>query len=122
MVIRPDMASSVNKVSQFMHCPLDTHLKVVKRIFRYLKGTSTYRMTIKRPLYLSLVGYSDANWGNDLDDRRSMTRYCVFFDCNVIALSSKKQHTVSLSTTKTEYRSLANAKSKLFGSNCSFKN
>lgn len=50
-VTQPDIAFSVKKVSQFMLCPLDSHFKVVKRILRYLKGTQTYGMTIKRPLH-----------------------------------------------------------------------
>lgn len=27
---------------------------------------------------LDLVGYSDANWGTDVDDRQSTTGFCVF--------------------------------------------
>lgn len=46
IVTRPDIAFSVNKVSQFMHCPLDTHFKAVKRIMRYLKGTLSYGMVL----------------------------------------------------------------------------
>lgn len=52
-VTRLEIAFSVNKMSQFMHCTLDMHLKAVKRILRKLKGTSTYGMTMKRPLHLS---------------------------------------------------------------------
>lgn len=68
-VTRPDIAFSVNKVSQFMHCPLNTHFKAVKRILRYLKGTLSYGMVLRRSALLSLVGLSDADWGSDPDER-----------------------------------------------------
>lgn len=108
-VTRPDIAFSVNKVSQFMHCPLDTHFKAVKRILRYLKGTLSYGMVLQRSALLSLVGFSDADWGSDPDDRRSITGYCIFLGANAIAWTSKKQQTVSRSSTEEEYRSLASA-------------
>lgn len=56
-----DIAFSVNKVSQFMHCPLDIHLKAVKWILRYLKGTTAYGMNFNRSSNLSLVGFLDSN-------------------------------------------------------------
>ncbi|KAK5839222.1 hypothetical protein PVK06_007996 [Gossypium arboreum] len=37
VITRPDIAFSVNKVCQFMHRPLDTHFKAVKRILKYLQ-------------------------------------------------------------------------------------
>ncbi|VVA21226.1 PREDICTED: Copia [Prunus dulcis] len=36
---RPDTAFAMNQVCQFMHHPCSTHLQVVKRIYRYIKGT-----------------------------------------------------------------------------------
>lgn len=85
---------------------MDTHLKAVKRMLRYLKGT--YGMTLRRSTQLSLVGFLD-DWGNDQNDSRSKTGYCVFLGANAVTWSSKKQHTVSRFSTEAEYRSLANA-------------
>lgn len=67
-IIRPDIVFSVNKVSQFMHCPLDTHFKAVERILRYLKGTLTHGMPSRRSSHY-LVGFSNARWVSDPDDR-----------------------------------------------------
>lgn len=55
-ITRPDIAFSINKVSQIMNCPLDTHFKVVKRILRYLKGTLYHGLTLRRP-HLALIGF-----------------------------------------------------------------
>lgn len=107
-VTRLEIAFSVNKVSQFMNSPLDTHFKAVKRILRYLKGTVHHGLTLRQFFSSRLIGFSDADCGSDPDDRRSMTGFCVFLGCNIIACSSKKQHIVSRSSTEADYRSLAN--------------
>lgn len=72
-ITRLDIAFSVNKVSQFLHNPLDTNLKYVKRILRDLRGTITHGLTLRHSSYLSLIGFPDADWGNDTDEHRSMT-------------------------------------------------
>lgn len=66
-------------------------------------------MTLKRSIHLSLVDLSDADWGRDQDDRRSVTGYCIFLGSNAVAWSSKKQRNISCSSTELEYWSLANA-------------
>jgi hypothetical protein len=38
----PDICFAVNIVCQFMHSPTDSHWAAVKRILRYLKGTTSY--------------------------------------------------------------------------------
>ncbi|KAL5543508.1 hypothetical protein UlMin_007292, partial [Ulmus minor] len=112
-ITRLEIAYCVNKVCQFMQNPLDLHWKAVKRILRYLKGTSEEGILLKRSETLNLTGFCDADWGNDLCDRRSTTGYCIFLGRNVVSWSSKKQAVVSRSSTEAEYRSLANATSEL---------
>ncbi|KAL5579769.1 hypothetical protein UlMin_012211 [Ulmus minor] len=111
-ITRPEIAYCVNRVCQFMQKPLDHHWKAVKRILRYLKGTADEGITLRKTNNLSLIGYCDADWGNDLDNRRSTTGYCIFLGDSLISWSSKKQSVVSRSTTEAEYRSLANATSE----------
>ncbi|KAK6125101.1 hypothetical protein DH2020_041165 [Rehmannia glutinosa] len=106
-VSRPEISYSVNKVSQFMQSPLDSHWRAVKRILRYLAGTLDYGLHLKASTKPQLVAFSDADWASDPDDRRSTTGSCVFFGDNLIAWSSKKQRTVSRSSTEAEYRALA---------------
>ncbi|KAL5564064.1 hypothetical protein UlMin_033811 [Ulmus minor] len=112
-ITRPEIVFSVNKVCQFMQSPLDQHWKAVKRILRYLKGTTDEGILMQGSKVLSLTGFCDADWGNDLCDRRSTTGYCIYLGRNVISWCSKKQHVVSRSSTEAEYRSLANATSEI---------
>ena len=101
---RPDIAFAVGAVSKFNSCPTESHLTAVKRIFRYLKGSS--QMGIKYSGSNVLVGYADASWGSDHDDRHS-TSGVVFFSANgPISWLSKRQSTVALSTAESEYVAL----------------
>ena len=112
-ITRPELAYPVNKVCQFMQSPLDSHWKAVKRILRYLSGTRFFGLHLKQPTSLALTGYSDSDWGSDPDDRKSTAGYCVYLGQNLISWSSKKQHSVSRSSTEAEYRGLASLVAEL---------
>ncbi|KAG8500663.1 hypothetical protein CXB51_002624 [Gossypium anomalum] len=111
VLTRPDVAYAVNRVCQFMHAPTSSHMVALKRILRYLCGTPAHGLVFRPSDRLSLVGYADANWGLDFDDRRSTTGYCIYFGHTPISWCSKKQPVVSRSTAEAEYRSLAAATS-----------
>ncbi|KAI5445827.1 hypothetical protein KIW84_013894 [Lathyrus oleraceus] len=71
---RPEISFSVNKVCQFLSNPLEEHWRAVKRILRYLCGTLQHGLLLQpaqtqQPL--SLLGFCDADWASDPDDRRS---------------------------------------------------
>ncbi|KAK9078942.1 hypothetical protein SSX86_003001 [Deinandra increscens subsp. villosa] len=113
VLTRPEIAYAVNKASQFLQNPTDRHWIAVKRILRYLKGTITHGLCIRRSRNLTLHAYADADWAGCPDDRRSTTGYCVFLGPNLISWSSKKQHTVARSSTESEYRALAHTAAEL---------
>ncbi|GMI67117.1 hypothetical protein HRI_000381000 [Hibiscus trionum] len=107
---RPDLSFAVNKVSQFMQNPTDIHWSAVKRILRYLKGTVEFGLWFSdQSLPLQLQVFSDADWGSDIDDRRSISGHCVCFGLHLLCWSSRKQRSVSRSTAEAEYRSLADS-------------
>jgi hypothetical protein len=85
----------------------DTHWSLVKRILRYIRGTLDYGILIRSSSDLSLNAYCDADWAGCPDDRRSTTGYAVYMGSNLVFWSSKKQSTVSKSSTEAEYRSMA---------------
>jgi hypothetical protein len=110
---RPDLAFAVSRVCQFMHCPTTLHWQAVKRILRYLKHTISHGLLLHKTSYNSLHAYSDADWAGCSDDRRSTGAYCVYLGSNLISWSSRKQPTVSRSSTKAEYKSVANTAAEL---------
>ncbi len=109
MATRPDIAHAVGVVSKFNSRPTEAHLTSVKRILRYLRGTINlalkYHKLPKRPE--SLIGYSDADWAGDLDDRHSTTGNVFLMAGGAISWLSKKQASVALSTSEAEYVALS---------------
>lgn len=97
----------MNKVCQFIQSPLDEHWKAVKRILRYLAGTLTHGLIFTKSTSMQLTGFCDADWGSDIDHRRSVLGFCVFLGRNLVSWSSKKQQVVARSSTEAEYHSLA---------------
>lgn len=111
---RPDLSASVNYFSRFMNCATDTHWNHLKRILRYIKGTLDYKLVYKDDNNeIDLCGYADSDWANDRNDRKSITGYTFkLFGCN-ISWSTRKQHTVSLSSTEAEYLAVTQASCEL---------
>ncbi|PKI44367.1 hypothetical protein CRG98_035241, partial [Punica granatum] len=110
---RPDIAFSVNKLSQYMHAPTQNHWTAVKRLLRYLKQTIFHGLHIKRQSSITLKAYSDADWAGDKDDRVSTSGYLVYLGANPISWSSKKQRSVARSSTEAEYRAVATTAAEL---------
>ncbi|XP_022008513.1 uncharacterized mitochondrial protein AtMg00810-like [Helianthus annuus] len=104
----PDIAYVVQQVCLFMHAPREPHFQYLKRILRYLKGTSEHVFHIRPSPSLKITAYSDADWEGCPDSRRSTSGYCVFLGENLISWPSKRQHTVSRSSAEAEYHGVAN--------------
>lgn len=105
---RPDISYAVNKLSQYMHQPTTDHWTAVKRILRYLAGTSSHGLFFSRNNPPSLHAFTDADWAGDKDDYMSTGAHIVYYGSHPIAWSSKKQSGVARSSTEAEYRSVAN--------------
>ena len=106
-ITRPDLAHSVNTMCQFMHAPTEEHYQAVKHILRYIKGSLHFGLTIYSDSERRLLAYSNADWAGCPDTRRSTSGFAVFLGRNLISWNAKKQPTVSRSSAKSEYRSLA---------------
>jgi hypothetical protein len=65
-VTRPDISYSVSQISKSMYTPRTTHVNVIDRILRYLKGTPGKGIWIKNNDSNDICGYSDADWPKDL--------------------------------------------------------
>ena len=75
---RPDIAFSVNKLSQFLQTPIVDHRATCKRLLRYLKGTPNVVICFKPTSRMNLECFSDADWASSIDDRRSTSGCCIF--------------------------------------------
>ena len=72
----------------------------MKRILRYVKGTLTMGLKIRKSNSTLVSAFSDADWAGCVDDRRSTGGFAVFLGLNLISWSARKQPTVSRSSTE----------------------
>ena len=92
-----------------MHDPQELHLAALKRVLRYVQGTTEYGLQLYSKSGPDLIAYSDADWAGCSSTRRSISDYCVFLVDNLLSWSSKRQGTTSRSSAEVEYRGVANA-------------
>ncbi|PLW39848.1 hypothetical protein PCANC_20653 [Puccinia coronata f. sp. avenae] len=104
---RPDVSFAVNRLSQYLRDPSDAHWHAGLRILNYLVTTKDLRLRLGGEL--ALLGYSDSDWAEDRDDRYSMSAYTYCVGDGAISWKSRKQATVSLSSTEAEYKALSDS-------------
>ncbi|XP_019098368.1 PREDICTED: uncharacterized protein LOC109131657, partial [Camelina sativa] len=105
-ITRPDICFAVNQVSQPMKNPTVYHWNMLTRILKYIKGSPGQGIWMGRNKNSKLVGYYDADYTGDREDRRSTTGYCTFLGGNLVTWKSQKQKVVSLSSAESEYRAM----------------
>ncbi|GJU34018.1 hypothetical protein Tco_1182372 [Tanacetum coccineum] len=100
---RPDIMFAICACSRFQVTPKTSHLYVVKRIFRYLKGKPKLGLWYPRVSSFDLEAYSDSDYVGANLNRKSTTGGCQFLGKRLISWQCKKQTIVATSTTKVEY-------------------
>ena len=104
---RPDIAHAVSVVSRFMQEPREIHLQAAKHILRYVRRYPDVGLFFKQGEENYLHGYTDADYGQDIDDRISVGAYIFFIGNSPVSWNSKKQSSTSRSSCESEYRALA---------------
>ena len=105
-VTRPDVAYAVQILSQFMHKPYKYHLNIAFRVLRYLKNNPGKGINIQKNDMFDLKAFVDADWAKCRSTRKSVTGFLVYLGGSLISWRSKKQSTISRSSTESEYRGL----------------
>lgn len=88
---RSDIQFAVNYVCQKMHSPMVSDFNLLRRIFRYLKVSTSMGISIIKDTDFKLRAYSDSDWGGCSTTKRSTGGYCTFLGSNLISWSSQKQ-------------------------------
>lgn len=106
---RPDLSAAVAYFSQYQCNPTDEHWIHSKRILRYLSGTKSRGLVYKRMDVIDrqIVGFADANWATDVNDRRSVSGYLFRIYDATTSWTTRKQRTIALSSTEAECSALA---------------
>jgi hypothetical protein len=106
---RPDISYAMQQICLHMPAPRTSHLTLVKRVLRYVRGTMDFGLHLRASSSTSLTAYSDADWAGCPDSCRSTSGYCVYYGDGLIYWSSKRQTTVSRSSAEAEYRAVTHA-------------
>jgi hypothetical protein len=110
---RPYIAHAVGVLSSYMSKLGKDHWTTVKRVFRYLRGTTSYGLCYQgRPgldRVLEIHGFVDADWARDMDRRISKSGYVFNLFGGATSWMRKRQVVVALSTTEAEYMAATHA-------------
>jgi len=108
LATRPDLAHSIQQISQHNQKPTISHLKAARQGLRYLNGTRETGITYHGDQGLKLEAWSDASWGAE-EGRESVSGFVFTLAGGAVSWSSKKQSSVALSSTESEYMALLHA-------------
>ena len=100
---RLDISYSVGACARYQANPKESHMNALKRIINYVKTTADFGVWYSKDSNDVLVGYSDADWAGNADDRKSTSRGCFYVGNNLVSWMSKKQNSISLSIVEAEY-------------------
>ena len=106
MITRPDISYSVGVLSRYADKPKRAHWNGIKRVIKCIKGTSNYGLFYGRndsSKNVKIVAYSDADFAGDNETRKSTSGCVIKLGQNLISWSFRKQQTVALSTTESEF-------------------
>jgi hypothetical protein len=103
MNTRPDICFVVNTLSQYLVEPRCVHLVVAKHVMRYLKGTLDFGLCYNGDQDFRLIGYTALDWAGSVSDRKRTLGCCFKPRSAMTSWQSRKQSSISLSTTKVEY-------------------
>ncbi|GKB66395.1 ribonuclease H-like domain-containing protein [Tanacetum coccineum] len=89
-----------------MHAPMQSHLRLAFRVFRYLKNSPGSGISFNKSDSLDLNVYVDSDWAKCKITRRYVTGYSVFLGNSLVSWKSKKQSVLAKSSAEAEYRAM----------------
>src|SRR6266851_10157548 len=107
----PDLGYAIAALGCHTANPGPDHQHTLEWVFRYLRATSNQQLIFKQGTLSgsTLFGYTDVDWASDVNDRKSTSSYTFKLAGAAVSWSSKKQTSVTLSSTEVEYISEAHA-------------
>ena len=110
LVTRPDISFAVGQVARFVESHNSSHVKAVRQIISYIKGTSSHGICFRGSICDPMIGYSDADWGGCHDSRRSTTGTIFMHHGGPIAWGSRRHTKFQKTAFSTEIHLISAAK------------
>nr|GEV42944.1 uncharacterized mitochondrial protein AtMg00810-like [Tanacetum cinerariifolium] len=104
---RPNLQFAICMCAWYQARPTEKHLRAVKRIFRYLRGTVNQGLWYPKDSLIALTTFADADHASCQDTCRSTSGSLQFLGDKLISWSSKRQKSVAISSTEAEYIALS---------------
>nr|GEZ09778.1 retrovirus-related Pol polyprotein from transposon TNT 1-94 [Tanacetum cinerariifolium] len=104
---RPDIVQVVCYCARYQSRPTEKHLKEVKRIFRYLRGTINMGLWYPKGYRFGLIAFSDADHAGCIDTCKSTPGGIQFLGDKLVSWMSKKQDCTAMSSTEAKYMALS---------------
>ncbi|XP_050916102.1 secreted RxLR effector protein 161-like [Lathyrus oleraceus] len=90
-------------ITKYRANPKESHLTAIKKIMKYIKGTTNFGLWYPKGGICNLVGYSDADYAGSKTDRKITSGTCHILGNALVSWACKKQACVALSTAEAEY-------------------
>ncbi|GKA71982.1 ribonuclease H-like domain-containing protein [Tanacetum coccineum] len=104
---RSDIVQAVCYCARYQARPTEKHLKEVKRIFRYLRGTINMGLWYPKDSGFELTAFLDADHAGCIDTRKSTSGGIQFLGDKLVSWMSKKQDCTAMSSAEAEYVALS---------------
>ncbi|GKF77748.1 hypothetical protein Tco_0230218, partial [Tanacetum coccineum] len=100
---RPDIVQAVCYCARYQARSTEKHLKEVKRIFRYLRGTINMGLWYPKDSGFELTAFSDDDHAGCIDTRKNTSGGIQFLGDKLVSWMSKKQDCIAMSFAEAEY-------------------
>lgn len=104
---RPDLSNSIREISKANKGSTKNKFQCLLRFCNWLFKNKGYGMKLKKWLGESngwtLEAYSDSDWENDKDERKTVTGWVIFLCKNAISWGSRGKKVVTLASSHAEY-------------------
>ncbi|MBW0510264.1 hypothetical protein O181_049979 [Austropuccinia psidii MF-1] len=105
---RLDISFAISHRSKFLEHPSFNHWKASLKVLHYLLHTKSLTLNYHNKGKSNIITYTVADWGNSIIDRRLVSGYVLLLNHHLISWRTKKQQTISHSTTEAEFEALTN--------------
>nr|GEW17992.1 copia protein [Tanacetum cinerariifolium] len=95
--------------TKYREDPKTSYLEAVKRIFRYVNGTTHLGLWYPKGSGIETIVYVNSDHARDYVDQKSTSGICTFIGCCLASWFSNKQTALAISTTEAEYVSVKKA-------------
>ena len=112
---RPDLSNAVRELTKAMDIATVKNYEQLIRVIKFVLENENRGVELSpiRSNVWKMRCYTDSDWAGDINDRRSISGWCIFVDKNLLCWGSKSQKNVTTSSTEAEYLGISEVSKEL---------